>query len=745
MLAIYWPVFLGHRFFWEDFFIQEYPIREYCFYMIRFVHELPFWNPYSWAWSPLLADAQSGFWYPTNLLQIGMTWLTMPHAAHLPVLIPETMTLLHLPLAALGVFVLLRKEFRVSGIAALLAGLCWGFGVRMAAEQNHSMQIIQLALLPWETLLLMRAWKSWRYAIGLGLLFGISFFAGQPQTFFFIAIFLSVFTVAETLIRFQKKNGMVDASTPLLYFTLAILITTGVACVQLLSSMELVALSARTHLNFDDASSASLHLGHIIDFFVPKFYGEYPGFNIPKSPTIHDHFWYWEATFYWGALAEILSLFAIIAHWKRREADDPKSRHLFFFVAFSIFALGFGLGDNFIVSWPIWQFVPIFDHFRAPNRMVWFLWFIGTLLTGLGLDILIQERDAVIRHKRFFYWAVGVFLTFNILSLVGVFDYVFKPHLLRPGLARIIVPSLVASLLTGLFLISVFRQSLSPKLLLVCTALLIAGDLWYQDFTWHRNTLDREIVVAQDSSSSLIQTFRHLHNNDHAKLLIDRGEDSNGVRANLGMFLRLPIEDAKDSVSLRDLNQLLPQSALAADQDPTRRMEIMGVATMVSGTGAISELPHPLSFLMLYHQWIVDSGRNGHTLSIANSIDFTKELSLTENPQLLLGSKMLPDTAILRSYDENHLRMMVMASQPSMLFVNDLFYPAWRATVDGKATKIIRAFTGGRAVPVTAGIHDVEMHYDSAAFDLGWKITLGTLTISVLVLIIGWKQQGNTP
>ena len=140
----------GQRFFWEDFFIQEYPIRDYCFYMVRFVHELPFWNPYSWAWSPLLADPQNGFWYPTNLLQIAFTWLALPHAVHVPVLVPESMTLLHLPLAALGVFVLLKKEFRVSDIAALLAGLSWGFGVRMVAEQNHSMQMIQLALLPWE-------------------------------------------------------------------------------------------------------------------------------------------------------------------------------------------------------------------------------------------------------------------------------------------------------------------------------------------------------------------------------------------------------------------------------------------------------------------------------------------------------------------------------------------------------------------------------------------------------------------
>ena len=284
MLAVYWPVFLGKRFFWEDFFIQEYPIRDLCFYMVRFVHELPFWNPYSWAWSPLLADPQCGFWYPTNLLQIAITWIAMPYAVHLPVLVPETMTLLHLPLAALGVFVLLKNEFRVSGVAALLAGVCWGFGVRMVAEQNHSMQILQLALLPWETLLLLCTWRSWRSAIGLGILFGISFFAGQPQTFFFIAIFLLVFTVAESLLRWRSGMQVSRAAAPILNFAVAMLIAAGVASIQLLPTMELVGLSARAHLNFDQAGSVGIHLGHFINFFVPKYYRRKSGIQHTRQP-----------------------------------------------------------------------------------------------------------------------------------------------------------------------------------------------------------------------------------------------------------------------------------------------------------------------------------------------------------------------------------------------------------------------------------------------------------------------------
>jgi hypothetical protein len=742
MLAVYWPVFLGKRFFWEDFFIQEYPIRDFCFYMMRFVHELPFWNPYSWAWSPLLADPQCGFWYPTNLLQIAITWLGMPHAVHLPVLVPETMTLLHLPLAALGVFVLLKKELRVSGIAALLAGLCWGFGVRMVAEQNHSMQILQLALLPWETLLLLRTWNSWRYAIGLGILFGISFFAGQPQTFFFIAIFLLVFTAAESLLRWRSGMRLSRVAVPVLHFATAMMIAAGVASIQLLPTMELVGLSARAHLDFDQAGSAGIHLGHFINFFVPKYYGENPGYNVPVSPTVHNHtwYWYWESEYYWGMLAEIVAVFAIITYWKQRGENNPASRYLSFFVWFSLFAIAFGMGRNLYVEWPFWRFLPFFDHLRAPNRMIWMAWFSGTLLTGIGLDALVTNPHAVQASKRYLYWAGAAFAIFNVLAIAGVFDYLFKPHTLRAGLWPFLAPSLITSVTVMIFLIVLTRKKLPTRVIALCIAILIFGDLFYNDVTWHRNTLNRETVVAQDSASAPITLFRSHHSTDHAKLLILPSYAALKMRANLGMFIHIPIEYADDSDDLGELNPVRLAQVPPLINDSIRRMEIMGVSTIVTQDSIESEYSQPLPFLKLYHNWRVTSGSNDSELLNDTNFDFTKEVSVSEAPVVSNETQNLHDTAILSAYSENHLRIAVTASHPSVLLVNDLYYPAWRATVDGKATKLLRAFTSLRAVPISAGIHSIEMSYDDPGFDLGWKITLGTFLVSILTLCIGRKK-----
>jgi len=746
LFAIYWPVFLGYRFFWEDFFIQEYPIREFCFYMVRFQHVLPFWNPYSWPWSPLMADAQSGFWYPTNLLQIALTWLISPHAIHLPVLMPEMMTLFHLPLAALGVFVLLRKEFRVTGISAVMAGLCWGFGVRMVAEQNHSMQIIQLALLPWETLLLMRVWNSWRHAIGLGLLFGVSFFAGQPQTFYFFAIFFTCFTFAEVLARKREGREWQAILKPFQWFALSMAITVGIASVQLLPTLELAGQSARSHLSYQDAGSTAIQLGHFIDFFVPKFYGEYPGFSIPKSDVVNTHFWYWEATFYWSALAEILALFAIVSLWKRRTSGDPRTRYLVFAVSFSLVALAFGMGPNLHVQWIFWKFIPFFDRLRAPNRMIWLLWFLGTLYAGVGLDVFFQKhkQNSLEKYKRFFFWSCFVFVLFSTLSVCGIFDLVFPPHVIRRGLSQLTMPSLIVALFVSAYFYLVLHRKIPTRIIIPLAVLLIVCDLYFWDSGWHRNTFSREMETARDAANPALVAFFRLHSQDHAKLLWTHHSPIR-MEANLGMILRLPIEDAIDSETLKDLNPMRMVRMVPPISNLRRRIEIMGIKEQITDSENVEPFPNALPYLKLYHRWVIPASDEAAEHIYTDSLfDFQKTILLEHLPSFPNQVDQAGDTVTLNHFSENRIGIQTRSAVPSILLINDLYYSAWKAYVDERETTILRGFTSLLAVPLTAGAHRIELRYDSAAFNLGWKVTVGTLSICILALFIGKKQKDPT-
>jgi uncharacterized membrane protein YfhO len=114
---------------------------------------------------------------------------------------------------------------------------------------------------------------------------------------------------------------------------------------------------------------------------------------------------------------------------------------------------------------------------------------------------------------------------------------------------------------------------------------------------------------------------------------------------------------------------------------------------------------------------------------------------LDPSPTIDTSSVSSTDTTILDRFSENDLKITVRASHPAILLVNDLYYPAWKAMVDGRDTKIFRGFTSLRAVPVPTGVHRIEMRYDDAAFAAGWKITLGTIALSLLALLIGRNKK----
>jgi uncharacterized membrane protein YfhO len=74
--------------------------------------------------------------------------------------------------------------------------------------------------------------------------------------------------------------------------------------------------------------------------------------------------------------------------------------------------------------------------------------------------------------------------------------------------------------------------------------------------------------------------------------------------------------------------------------------------------------------------------------------------------------------------------------------VSELYYPGWRATMDGIDTPIYRADHALRAVLVPAGRHSVEMVFDPLSFRVGAIISLVTLLTAALVLVrAGWRAR----
>ncbi len=97
------------------------------------------------------------------------------------------------------------------------------------------------------------------------------------------------------------------------------------------------------------------------------------------------------------------------------------------------------------------------------------------------------------------------------------------------------------------------------------------------------------------------------------------------------------------------------------------------------------------------------------------------------------------DSTRITSYAPDHLVVRTDAEAPGLLMLGEVYYPAWKAYVDGRSVPLYLANHAFRAVQVPAGTHTVELRYESSTLRLGLAISgaayalLAGLAIAALV------------
>jgi len=84
----------------------------------------------------------------------------------------------------------------------------------------------------------------------------------------------------------------------------------------------------------------------------------------------------------------------------------------------------------------------------------------------------------------------------------------------------------------------------------------------------------------------------------------------------------------------------------------------------------------------------------------------------------------------------DHYAFEVDAARGGWLFIADNMYPGWHALLDDKPTPLFAAQVMGKAVWVPAGKHRVEVIFTSRSFQIGLAITLVTLCIVLYLAVV---------
>jgi hypothetical protein len=94
--------------------------------------------------------------------------------------------------------------------------------------------------------------------------------------------------------------------------------------------------------------------------------------------------------------------------------------------------------------------------------------------------------------------------------------------------------------------------------------------------------------------------------------------------------------------------------------------------------------------------------------------------------------------AVFSTREPEHIALQVIAATDELLVTSEVYYPGWRATVDGVETPILRADYAFRAVPVRAGAHRVDMVFDPWSVKIGIAVTLLTLITAIIGIFVNW-------
>ena len=152
ILAATWKLTLGQRIIARgDLLLYFYPLRDYASQAIR-EWRLPLWNPYTFMGAPFLANSQAGFFYPLNIV---LAWLPVAQQVSYSIV-------LHMLIATLGMYGLMRRGLGVGAFAGLVGALAFGLGGYLGAQAEHLNQLQVLAWLPLEALLVMSIGREQR-------------------------------------------------------------------------------------------------------------------------------------------------------------------------------------------------------------------------------------------------------------------------------------------------------------------------------------------------------------------------------------------------------------------------------------------------------------------------------------------------------------------------------------------------------------------------------------------------------
>jgi hypothetical protein len=335
--------------------------------------QFPLWDRF--VSYPVHAESQGGFCYPIQIILALL--LPLPFAYMVNVVV-------HLFLGAWFAYIL-AKELGLSPSAAVLTAISFSWGGFFTARIDTLFVLNNGIWMPLVIYFIERGIKKYRILdwIGAGCALGMALLAGHFQYTFMTVLFSTAYLVFRLWGRHEQNGALWDRLRPLAFWPLILMLSIGLAAVQLVPTAELLFASDRSSLTYDLFSGYSLFPLQLLGLVCPFLFGiTMPSnFALPFLDSAGDYWGFgsfWESSGYVGLLPLVLAI-----SFLRFRGKQPQ---VFFTYGILIsILLAFG---KFTPLVKVLYHLPGFNLFRIPARFLFLSCFATTILAGFGLDHL---------------------------------------------------------------------------------------------------------------------------------------------------------------------------------------------------------------------------------------------------------------------------------------------------------------------------------------------------------------------
>ena len=685
---------------------QLYPWRQLLVNLFK-RGQWPLWNPYSFAGTPLLANFQSAPFYFLNslffILDTKIAWGILIFLQ---------------PLLA-GIFLYLYlSHLRLNKIACLIGALSFSFSGFFIAWLEWG-TVLHAAL--WLPLILLTVEKLTSYELRVKKYFwsGVfvfsltqSFFAGHLQTFFYVFLFSFIYLGWRFLAIKEGRIKLIFLF--LILYSLFLILTYP----QWRPTLEFIRLSARDidQINWQQPGWF-IPWQNLVQFFVPDFFGN------PTTLNYWGVFNYGEFVGYIGVIPLVFAFLAIF--WGR-------NRKTKFFAILGLLALSFALPTPW-AKLPFKIGIPLLSS-SQPTRLLVIVDFCLAILAAFGLDTILKKKEKLTP------------LVFPALVWGFLWSFIFLAPKVWPNASWIVnlaVSKRNLILPTGMLVVGVglivllFIRWFPKKVTLGLILIFVCFDL--VRFGWKFIPFTKQEWIFPST-----KTIEFLKSDNLPFRFMST--DRRIFPPNFSIAYRLPTIDGYDPLYLLRYGELIAASERGKpDISPpfgfnriitpqnfnSRIVDLLNVKYVL----ALADLSSPKLGLvfqegetrvyynkdyfprafMVYNFQFAENKQKAIDLLMDESINLHKKVVLEEilpADLIKLINEDVTNNVAIELYEENKVVVSVETLKKGILVLTDSYYPGWKATVDGKETKIYLADYNFRAVIVPSGKHKVVFEYE---------------------------------